>query len=40
MQAEFNLEGARENLQEAVRVDPENALAWRGCRRCICLLGN
>ena len=28
MQAEFNLEGARENLQEAVRVDPENALAW------------
>ena len=27
-QARFDLEGARENLQEAVRVDPGNALAW------------
>ena len=27
-QANFNLEGARASLQEAVRISPENALAW------------
>ena len=28
LQASFNIEDARQSVEEAVKIDPENALAW------------